>query len=62
MIHFHSWNGVIALLTGLFVLLLPKGTALHRRAGYLYVAAMVLLCVVSFRIHAAPRWQVTSAL
>lgn len=50
MIHFHTWNGVIALVAGLFVLLLPKGTQLHRRAGYVYVAAMVLLCVTSFSI------------
>jgi uncharacterized membrane protein len=50
MIHFHTVNGVIALLTGLLVLLLPKGTVLHRSGGYVYVASMVLLCVASFRI------------
>ena len=35
--------GLVALLLGLGVLLQRKGTALHRRIGYAYVAAMLFL-------------------
>ena len=50
MLSFHTLNGIIALLSGLGIILVPKGTLLHRRAGYLYVASMYLLCVVSLGI------------
>ena len=39
----HAAFGLAALVCGLGVLLLPKGTALHRRIGLLYAMTMVLL-------------------
>jgi uncharacterized membrane protein len=47
---FHTVNGLIALASGLVVILLRKGTRLHRRAGYVYVASMCVLCLASFGI------------
>jgi len=38
----HTAACVMALVTGAWNLLLPKGTPLHRRAGRLYVAAMLI--------------------
>src|SRR5688500_19000433 len=39
----HAGFGIIALVLGLVVVVLQKGTAWHRRAGLLYAAAMLLL-------------------
>lgn len=50
MILFHTLLGTIALLTGLAVLLLPKGTRLHRRIGLVYGLSMAVLCIGSFWI------------
>lgn len=47
---FHTINGVVALLSGLGIVVLPKGSMLHRRTGYVYVAAMYVLCILSFGI------------
>ncbi len=46
----HTVFGVLALLTGLAVLLTPKGTLRHRRIGLAYVGSMVGLCAGSFWI------------
>ncbi|MCG8436017.1 MAG: DUF2306 domain-containing protein [Gammaproteobacteria bacterium] len=37
----HLWFSYAALLTGLFVVLLRKGTRLHRSLGYAYVTSML---------------------
>lgn len=54
----HSPTGVIHLIAaslslaaGAAVLLLPKGTLLHRRIGYVYTVAMVVMLVTSFMIY-----------
>ena len=47
----HATIGVAALLLGLPVLLLRKGTAVHRRLGLLYVLSMVLLNVTALSIY-----------
>lgn len=46
----HITTAVIAILTGLLVLLQAKGTRRHRRLGTLYVASMVTLNISSFFI------------
>ena len=50
MIIFHTINGSIALITGLAIILLNKGSRLHRIIGYIYVASMYVLCFASFTI------------
>lgn len=46
----HIATAVIAIVTGLFVLLRAKGTRRHRRFGYVYVISMVTLNLSSFFI------------
>jgi len=46
----HIASAVIALVTGLLVLLQTKGTRRHRRIGCMYVASMITLNVSSFFI------------
>lgn len=46
----HIATAIVAIVTGLVMLLQVKGTRLHRRFGYLYVASMVTLNVSSFLI------------
>ncbi|MCU0468000.1 MAG: DUF2306 domain-containing protein [Arcicella sp.] len=47
----HLLSGVIALILGGMVLILKKGTALHRKIGYAYVFSMIVLIVSSFLIY-----------
>jgi uncharacterized membrane protein len=47
----HLLSGIAAILLGGAVLLLKKGTRLHKKVGYLYVASMVVLIVSSFAIY-----------
>lgn len=47
---FHIATAILALATGLLVLVSTKGTRRHRRTGYVYVASMVALNVSSFFI------------
>jgi uncharacterized membrane protein len=51
MIAFHVATASLALLLGAFVFLLPKGTALHRKIGYGYVAAMTVASVSALFLH-----------
>ena len=46
----HIATALIAIGTGLFMLLQVKGTRRHRRFGYVYVASMATLNVSSFSI------------
>ena len=39
----HALIGLVALLVGLAVITLPKGTRLHRKVGFAYVTAMAAL-------------------
>lgn len=50
MIVFHTVNGLVALVSGLTVVVLDKGTPFHRSVGYVYVASMYVLCLASFAI------------
>lgn len=47
----HFIAGVIALITGTLVLLIKKGTKLHKRIGYIYVISMLVLLISSFMIY-----------
>lgn len=47
----HTVAAVFAMLTGAGVLLLTKGTAAHRKIGYVYVIAMLVLNVTAFSIY-----------
>ena len=47
----HAGFGLVALVLGLGVILLEKGTAAHRRAGLLYAAAMLLLNATALAIY-----------
>ena len=50
-IWFHLVTASVAIGLGLVSLLLPKGTALHRLMGYLWVALMLCATLSSFLIH-----------
>jgi uncharacterized membrane protein len=50
MIAFHTACGLVALVAGAVVVLMPKGTRRHRQAGWVYVISMALLCATSFFI------------
>jgi hypothetical protein len=47
----HLLSGIAAVILGGAVLLLKKGTQLHKKVGYVYVASMVVLIVSSFAIY-----------
>ncbi len=47
----HFIASIIALITGTFVLGLTKGTQKHKRIGYVYAIAMLILLITSFMIY-----------
>lgn len=47
---FHTITGLLSLITGLAIVLLPKGARWHRRVGKIYVISMYALCLTSFAI------------
>ena len=47
----HLISGILSLLFGGLVILLKKGTAMHKRVGYIYVFNMVILIASSFGIY-----------
>lgn len=47
----HLISGIFALLLGGLVIVLKKGTLLHKRVGYAYVLSMIILIVSSFGIY-----------
>ncbi|MEM9296881.1 MAG: DUF2306 domain-containing protein [Bacteroidota bacterium] len=47
----HFLASCIALLTGTYVLLATKGSTLHKKVGYVYVASMIVLLVTAFMIY-----------
>lgn len=56
--YYHDWIGAIhlfssvaSLIAGTLVLALKKGTALHRKIGYVYSGAMVLVIATAFMIY-----------
>ncbi len=50
MLAFHTACGLVALAFGAAVVFMEKGTRRHRRAGWVYVGSMALLCATSFFI------------
>lgn len=53
MIWFHTTIGVVALASGLLVMLREKATRVHKTTGWAYVGSMYLLCATSFAIDAS---------
>ena len=47
----HLTASIIALITGLFILVSKKGTAPHKRIGYTYSISMIVLNVTAFMIY-----------
>lgn len=47
----HLVTAIIALITGTMILLMKKGTLMHKRIGYVYVASMAVLLVTAFMIY-----------
>lgn len=47
----HLVTAIIALITGTMILAMKKGTLNHKRAGYVYVAAMTVLLITAFMIY-----------
>lgn len=48
--YIHLFFAIVAMITGLVVVFNTKGTAFHKRIGYVYVANMLLLNISSFFI------------
>lgn len=60
-IQLHAWAALTALVLGPILLLMEKGTRLHRRVGRAWVAAMIIVCLTAFGIHGVGplgRWSV----
>jgi hypothetical protein len=54
----HDWTGaihlissIIALITGTLILVMTKGTKIHKKTGYIYAMAMLVLVTTSFMIY-----------
>lgn len=47
----HLISGVVALISGGLVIVLKKGTLIHKRIGYIYVFSMAILIISSFGIY-----------
>lgn len=47
----HLISGIFALIFGGLVILLKKGTIIHKRVGYFYVFSMTVLILTSFGIY-----------
>ena len=63
----HSLACVIALASGLFNIVTPKGTALHRRVGAAFTITLVVVCVSSLGIYKQhrfwfPHWDALATL
>ncbi|MFT4537433.1 MAG: putative membrane protein [Saprospiraceae bacterium] len=44
----HTVSSVLALIAGALIFLSPKGTAIHKKTGYLYAVSLVILLFTSF--------------
>lgn len=47
----HLISGIIALIFGGLVIIVRKGTVIHKRFGYIYVISMIILIITSFGIY-----------
>ena len=46
----HLITSSLAMITGSLVLILKKGTKLHKKVGYVYIFSMVILLITAFMI------------
>lgn len=49
--YIHLVAAIVAMITGMIVIISAKGTKRHKQVGYVYVAAMIVLNVTSFMIY-----------
>ncbi|KOY87552.1 hypothetical protein AD998_16685 [bacterium 336/3] len=47
----HLASSIIALVTGLYVIVAKKGTQVHKKVGYIYALAMLLVNLTAFMIY-----------
>lgn len=47
----HLVAGILALVLGLMMIVMKKGTSIHRKIGYAYVVSMAVLIISSFGIY-----------
>lgn len=47
----HLISGIIALILGGLIIILKKGTKIHKQVGYVYVISMIILIITSFFIY-----------
>lgn len=47
----HLIASLIALITGLFILMAAKGTKIHKQSGYVYSVSMILVNLTAFMIY-----------
>lgn len=47
----HLASAIVALVAGAWVVLRPKGTAIHRRMGWVYAASMLILNITALLIY-----------
>ena len=47
----HLISSIISLITGTWIVLTKKATQLHKRIGYIYVFAMIIVIITSFMIY-----------
>ena len=50
----HAFSAITAIILGAIQLTRQKGTPSHRILGYLWVVAMIIVCLSSFFIHTLP--------
>jgi uncharacterized membrane protein len=51
LVSWHTAAALLSLCVGFLILILQKGTRLHRVIGRLYATAMLVMCALSFFIH-----------
>jgi len=47
----HFVAAVLSLITGTYVLFITKGTAFHKKVGYVYFVSMIIVIVTAFMIY-----------
>jgi len=47
----HFISSILALITGTWIVLTTKATAIHKKIGYIYVVSMTIVIITSFMIY-----------
>lgn len=47
----HFIGAILAMITGTMILVMKKGTRIHKRIGYVYVIGMTILLITAFMIY-----------